>query len=291
MEKMIDRVVRSLPMEVKRPSNSMVLAWVGFFSFSFLVYYLLSDGDFSFILTYSAICRCFAFFLLNFRMFTSNSGSSVSLKTLQAYVVVFAFRLLSLLRHEGYLPYDRSGDWFYHLVETSSLAMACAAIYLLYFRFRATYDESKDSFGNLHIPSHFGVVYIIVPALFMAVIFHPNLNKDFVSDASWTFSMYLESVAILPQLYMFQKQANLPLEVLVSHCVFALGFARVIEMAFWLWSFHELTGHTGGRLVGYVVLLSQFIHVVFMGDFFYYYFQSIHRGTPMQLLPSHSGLV
>jgi len=35
----------------------------------------------------------------------------VSLKTLEAYSVVFFFRIVSIFRHEGYLPYDRSGDW------------------------------------------------------------------------------------------------------------------------------------------------------------------------------------
>jgi hypothetical protein len=39
------------------------------------------------------------------------TASSVSLKTLQAYLCVFTFRLVSIMRHEGYLPYDRSGDW------------------------------------------------------------------------------------------------------------------------------------------------------------------------------------
>jgi len=290
MEKAIDSVIRVLPIGVKRPSNGMLLSWAGFLTLSFLVYYMLSDGDFSFLLTYAACCRSFAMFLLNFRMFTSNSGSSVSSKTLEAYVVVFLFRLLSISRHEGYLPYDRSGDWFYHVVETFSLVSTGVAIYLLRFKFRSTYDEDKDSFGNLHIPSQFGVVYLILPCLVLSAIFHPNLNKDFISDSAWTMSMYLESVAILPQLYMFQKQSNLPIEVLVSHCVFALGFARVIEMAFWLWSFHELADHTGSRLVGYIVLLAQFIHVALMGDFFYFYFQSIKKGTPLQL-PTHSGIV
>ena len=35
-----------------------------------------------------------------------------------------------------------------------------------------------------------------------------SLNHDFLSDVSWTISMYLESVAMVPQLYMFQKQAS-----------------------------------------------------------------------------------
>lgn len=45
---------------------------------------------------------------------------------------------------------------------------------------------------------------------------HPTLNRHFVSDTAWTFSMYLESMAIVPQLVMFQKQAKGIVEVLVS---------------------------------------------------------------------------
>ena len=47
----------------------------------------------------------------------------------------------------------------------------------------------------------------------------------------------------MPQLYMFQKQAGEAVETLVSHFVFALGFARIVEMAFWMSSFHEVRKH------------------------------------------------
>ena len=108
--------------------------------------------------------------------------------------------------------------------------------------------------------------------------------------------MYLESVAMLPQLYMFQKQVRCfvrvcvlcvpclawpgdddddptappsptptsscicphsPLykhahkqssqvvEVLIGHWVFASGFARVLDMIFWMSSYHELVDHSG----------------------------------------------
>ncbi len=35
-----------------------------------------------------------------------------------------------------------------------------------------------------------------------------GLNSHFLADTTWAFSMYLESVAMLPQLYMFQKQVR-----------------------------------------------------------------------------------
>ena len=132
------------------------------------------------------------------------------------------------------------------------------------FRFTATYDADKDSFGSLApVPPQLGVAFLVVPCFILACVLHPNLNKDFLSDMSWTFSMYLESMAVAPQLYMFTKQASgAPIEVLVAHCVAALGFARIVEMAFWLWSFHELSDASGSTLVGYFVLLVQFVQVI-----------------------------
>lgn len=62
-------------------------------------------------------------------------------------------------------------------------------------------------------PSHVRVFLALLGAL---QVIHPTLNKHFLSDTAWTFSMYLESMAIVPQLFMFQKQAKGIVEVLVS---------------------------------------------------------------------------
>lgn len=47
---------------------------------------------------------------------------------------------------------------------------------------------------------------------------------------------------------------------------------------------------TGSKMVGIFVLLTQFIHIVLMVDFFYYYIISVRSGLPMQL-PRAGGLV
>ena len=48
-------------------------------------------------------------------------------------------------------------------------------------------------------------VYMVYVCMCMC---YRSLNHDFLSDVAWTISMYLESVAMVPQLYMFQKQAS-----------------------------------------------------------------------------------
>ncbi|CAM9377773.1 unnamed protein product, partial [Discosporangium mesarthrocarpum] len=123
--------------------------------------------------------------------------------------------------------------------------------------------------------------------------FHPTLNKDFLSDTAWTCSIYMESVAIVPQLFMFQRQERQDegmVEVLVSHSTFALGFARVMDMIFWMFSYHELADQTGSKTVGMFVLFAQFVHTFIMADFYYYYFLSLKNGKAMQL-PGHGGIV
>jgi hypothetical protein len=43
-------------------------------------------------------------------------------------------------------------------------------------------------------------------------------------------------------------------------------------------------------MVGVFVLLTQFIHIILMVDFFYYYLISVRSGLPLQL-PRAGGLV
>ena len=91
--------------------NKNVFIWAGFFSMSLFVYSFLSGGDFSFLMTYGAMSRMFGFGILNVKTFKSKRATGVSVKTLQLYCLVFFFRLTSIIRHEGYLPYDKSGTW------------------------------------------------------------------------------------------------------------------------------------------------------------------------------------
>eukprot|EP00523_Entomoneis_sp_CCMP467_P005967 CAMPEP_0168733426 /NCGR_PEP_ID=MMETSP0724-20121128/8286_1 /TAXON_ID=265536 /ORGANISM="Amphiprora sp., Strain CCMP467" /LENGTH=374 /DNA_ID=CAMNT_0008780487 /DNA_START=184 /DNA_END=1308 /DNA_ORIENTATION=- len=269
--------------------NQNVLIWAGFFSASLLIYSLLSGGDFSFLMTYGAMARMFGFGILNVKTFKSQRATGVSIKSLQLYALVFFFRLTSIFRHEGYLPYDKSGDWLYHFIELMSLIFTSAALYGCMVPFKGTYQHDLDRFGEFNVPPGFGAAYLAGPILVVAIFIHPNLNADFLSDVAWTYAMYLESTALIPQLYMFQKQASGVVELLTAHFVAALGFGRLMEFLFWIYSYHELASSTGSRLPGYLALFSQFVQLVLMVDFFWYYYKAVRSATPL-VLPTHGGL-
>lgn len=260
--------------------NQNVLLWAGFFTASLLVYFMISGRDFSFLMTYGAMARMFGFGILNVKTFKSQRASGVSVKSLQLYSLVFFFRLTSIFRHEGYLPYDKSGDWLYHFIEGMSLLFTSTALYGCMMPFKGTYQRDLDQFGEFNVPSGFGAAYLAGPILLVAIFIHPNLNADFLSDVAWTYAMYLESTALIPQLYMFQKQASGVVELLTAHFVAALGFGRLMEFLFWIYSYHELASSTGSRLPGYLALFSQFVQLVLMIDFFWYYYKAVRSATP-----------
>mmetsp|Transcript_17789 Transcript_17789/g.36221 ORF Transcript_17789/g.36221 Transcript_17789/m.36221 type:complete len:362 (-) Transcript_17789:112-1197(-) len=269
--------------------NKNVLMWGGFFSASLFVYFVLSGGDFSFLMTYGAMARMFGFGILNVKTFKSQRATGISVKSLQLYCLVFFFRLTSIIRHEGYLPYDKSGDWLYHFIEIMALIFTASALWGCMGPFKQTYQQDQDKFGEMNVPPGFGAVYLAVPVMIVAVLIHPNLNSDFMSDVAWTYAMYLESVSLVPQLYMFQKQASGVVELLTAHFVAALGFGRLLEFAFWVYSYHELATAAGSKLPGYLALFSQFMQLVLMLDFFWYYYVAVRNATPL-VLPSHSGM-
>jgi hypothetical protein len=106
-------------------------------------------------------------------MWTSKTAKGVSVKTQEIYALTFIVRLLSILRHQGYLPFDQTGDWFYHAVEIISFLAVVLAIYAIFFPFMPTYDEKFDKFGNIYIPHILGTLYLVVPCLILAILFHP----------------------------------------------------------------------------------------------------------------------
>ena len=244
------------------------------------VYHLLSDGDFSFMLTLGGMTRTFGFGMLAFNINKGRSAEGISLKTLQLYALTFTARLLSILFFDGYLPYDASGDWFYQTNEVVGLGLVLLCCHLVGSTYKSTYSADHDSFGaSKGVPAEHGaLVWLAAPALLVALVFHPSLNQFFPCDVAWAFALYLESVAVMPQLYVFQRKGG-EIQTSTAHYVFAFGLSRLFIFIFWVSSAHELntTASVHSGWVGTVVLLMQVVHLVLMGDYSYYYLKALAK--------------
>jgi len=137
-----------------------------------------------------------------------------------------------------------------------------------------TYDKSQDTF--LHWK------FAVLPCFVLAAIthlfgsgFHPSTIEFF-----WTFSIYLESIAILPQLIVLQRYREV--ENLTGNYIFFMGAYRALYILNWIYrSYHE--PHYQHHFVVYFCGVLQTLLYV---DFFYYYVKSKASGGKFSL-PSH----
>lgn len=270
-----------------RTHRATFAVWMVLPIFLFGTYHLFSDGDFSFLLTAGAIVRAFAFVLLGIKMFTEKSARDVSQKALMVYVVAFAARLFSVIIHEGYLPFDHSGDYVYRIAELTSFIMAGACLYMS--KTGDFYDSEADCFGNSCLPSNspVGAMLILMPCLMLALALHPSLNSFFLTDASWAYACYLETFAVVPQLMMIRTSSrtkdsnNVIVEPYTAHWMFSLAIARLYMLFFWMYTYHEL--HAAGGLCGFAVLGFQALQLLFMMEYTYYYIRSATKGGDIRL--------
>lgn len=252
-----------------------LFSWAGFLLAAFALFFLFSDGDFSFLMTLSSLVSMFSFVMVAIKIESSKSCSGVSLKMIECYVLLLFARLCSIIPFEGYLPYDRSGDWLYQTGEAVTLCFAGSIAYMCRVRYRETYDPNSDTVN------HF---VLILPAIILALIFHPSLNLFMPADVSWTFALYLEAVCVLPQLFMFQKEGK-P-EPFTTHFLAGQALAKALSFFFWISSYTELNGPANSikQYVGVWVIVMQIVQLVLMGDFIYHYIRCISKGVPVQYI-------
>lgn len=84
----------------------------------------------------------------------------------------------------------------------------------------------------------------------------------------WTFSIYLESVAILPQLFMISKTGEA--ETITTHYLFFLGLYRALYLVNWIWRFYF------EGFFDLIAVVAGVVQTILYCDFFYLY---ITKGT------------
>merc|ERR1712111_126114 len=133
----------------------------------------------------------------------------------------------------------------------------------MYLKFKATYDGNHDTFR---------VEFLVGPAALLAML----LNHEWsVMEILWTFSIYLEAVAILPQLFMISKTGEA--ETITSHYLFAQGSYRALYIANWIYRYY-FENHTD-----WIAIVSGVVQTVLYCDFFYLYITKVVKGQKIVL--------
>jgi len=269
---------QTLMFEMRRNKKDLVF-WIAGIMLVLLTFTFLSSRDYSFLLVLSSTTQMLSFLIVIIKVYSHQNISGLSQNTFISYLIVLASRLSSTMLYPGYLPSDKAGDWFYQTTEVISLVSSICLVYMIRNTYRDTANIHEDSID---------FSYLAVPTLGLALLVHTSLNRNFVTDVLWTFSMYLESVAILPQIFLFFKKKG-QIESYTSHYVALQGLSRLFSLIFWYDTYDELNSSFDDSYsmfhsyCGYFIVISQVIQLIIMLDYYYHYIKALLKNETINM--------
>lgn len=197
-----------------------------------------------------------AILLLLGKIWKTKSVSGISFKSQALLATVFVCRYLDLFHFIS----------FYNTVmKMTFIGASLATCYLIYFKFKGSHDRTHDVFR---------LKYILIPCGILAFL-TSFLTTFTILEMLWIFSIDLEAVAILPQLWMVQKTGEA--ESITSHYLFAMGSYRAFYILNWIYRYFQ-DGHKD-----WVAILAGIVQTVLYSDFLYLYITKVLKGQKLKL--------
>lgn len=191
-----------------------------------------------------------AIIILLLKIWKTRSCAGISGRSQVLFALVFVTRYLDLFTN-FISVYNTAMKLFF-------LTSSIGTVYLMYVKFKATYDSNHDTFR---------IEFLLIPSAILALL----LNHEYsVMEILWTFSIYLESVAILPQLFMVSKTGEA--ESITSHYLFALGSYRALYIFNWVFRFY------GEGFYDIIAIVAGCVQTILYCDFFYLYITKVLKG-------------
>jgi len=247
----------------------VVYVYLGFVVAFALVKETYNDLGLSSFLTLSVGVQLFALCCLRCRVAEFGGVQGLSQKSLIMQCFVYGLRLCSSSWLRGYVPVDGTGDGLYQSLDLVALLMALHLVYCFHSRqYAHTYQAELDTVD---------AKLMIVVCITLAVLVHPDLNDRPLFDTTWTAALYIDSVAMFPQLWMMGR-AGIGAETAAtmgpsSHYLVGVAASRAANFVFWYYGYPELAPEdtTKMNLPGYAVIGAHVIQFLLLADFLYYF--------------------
>ena len=155
-----------------------------------------------------------SFFVLLIKLLRQRSAAGVSIKTQEALLLVFLARYSDLFQHFVSL--------YNSIMKLTYIGLTGLSVGLIKFvePWKGTYQPQNDTVPRLAL--------VVVPAV-LALCFHDRWS---VLEIGWSFSIYLEAVAAIPQLLLTQRSGEV--EKFMLSYLFLRGVYRALYIANWI---------------------------------------------------------
>ncbi|RAK98057.1 ER lumen protein retaining receptor [Aspergillus ibericus CBS 121593] len=195
-------------------------------------------------------------FILLHKMKSSSSCSGLSFKSQALYLMVFVTRYLDLF-------WAFTDSLYNTTFKIMFIGSSAYIIYLMLNDYKPTHDPNTDTFK---------VQYLLGFSALLALLFPHDYS---ISEILWTFSIWLESVAILPQLFMLQRTGEA--DTITTHYLFALGLYRALYIPNWIYRY------LAERHFQPIPVIAGIVQTLLYSDFFYIYYTKVMKGKKFSL--------
>ncbi|KAI0161521.1 putative HDEL sequence binding protein [Xylariaceae sp. FL1272] len=195
-------------------------------------------------------------FILLHKMTELNGCAGISFKSQALYLLVYITRYLDLFS---------TSSWYNVLFKIAFIASQSYIVYLMTTKYKPTHDPNLDTFRVQYLLGGAAVLAILIPYEYT------------LWEILWAFSIWLESVAILPQLFMLQRTGEA--ETITTHYLFALGLYRALYIPNWLWRYLFEPKHKAD----WIAIVAGIVQTVLYSDFFWIYYTKVMKGKKFKL--------
>lgn len=204
-----------------------------------------------------------SFVIIIYKIYKDKSCKGVSAKTFEIYLLVFCTRYLDLFMY--FISFYNT------FMKILFIAACCFILYLMHMKspFKNTYDRANED-----VFPHY---YLIPFALVMTLI----INKNYSAwGLIWSFSLWLESVAVFPQISIIAKTNGI--FSYTAHYLASLGIYRFFYILLWIYRY------ANDEKIYLVSVCSGVLQVLLYADFFYLYIKNVRKMLASDLPTSNS---
>merc|ERR1719502_815609 len=170
----------------------------------------------------SAFAQLLSFVLIGMQINASQGVAGISGRTMTLQATMLCLRLTSTLFMDGYLPLDKTGDMVYQVADICTLLMVLKILHCIFKTRRSTYNAAEDTMD---------VKNMVIGCVLLAGGVHPPLNDWAAFDIAWAASLYIDTVAMLPQLLVCSKLGKVP--AYTAHFLMLSLVSRGLSAWFW----------------------------------------------------------
>ncbi|PNF21632.1 ER lumen protein-retaining receptor [Cryptotermes secundus] len=162
------------------------------------------------------LCHLSAIVILLLNIWKRQSCAGISGKSQILFAVVYTARYLDL--------FTSFVSEYNTVMKVIFIGVSYATVSSIYFKFKTTYDQNHDTFW---------IECLIFPAFALSLL----ISHDFtILEVLWTFSICLESVAILPQLFLVSTTGKA--DRIMLYYLFMLGSYRALYLLNWIYRYY-----------------------------------------------------